>query len=250
MPYDAILLLKLMLVLIFIISYYRVIKNKIIYYAGKFAKHSRLSHYYPYEVAKGVIELPCIVLTHLFFCVILAKTCGIAFPAPGAVSLHAPYLLLYGILLGLGIMGTASLLGRFYIEIMHTLFPKKFPTDMKHWLVMVRSGWIRHYLHVLQALPLPIALLIAFGQVCGEEIVFRGILTPYFLPYGQLTAIILSTLLFMYMQLFQMPNRVSGIFPMIGALVMGTVGSILYLQVPDLLPLMIAHMIFFSVAVL
>src|SRR5579872_6097294 len=120
MPYDALFIVKFILVLLFIIGYYRFIKNKIIYFAGKAAENAALSRYYPYEVAKGVIELPLIVLTHLLFCVILAKTCDISFPKLGTTSLHAPYLLLYGVLLGLGVMGTASLLGRFYIEIMRT----------------------------------------------------------------------------------------------------------------------------------
>ena len=86
-------------------------------------------------------------------------------------------------------------------------------------------------------------------QIGSEEIVFRGITQNYFLSYGNVTAALISLILFVYMQTFLMPSGLSAMFPVVGAFVMGAVHSYLHMKVPFLLPLIIAHMIFFVMSI-
>jgi membrane protease YdiL (CAAX protease family) len=250
MFYDYYLIPKIAISVLLVILFYDYIKSFVFLSAGRLALKLKLTRYYTFETSKGVVELPLIVLLHFIFCFFIFKLSHISIDQLGLAKLPSPILLFEGVLLGVGVMGASALLGRFYIELMRYFFPRKYPQDIKNWLAMARSGWIRHHFHTLEVLPVPIALLITLGQVCAEEIIFHGILINYFLSYGQLIALVVSTSLFMYMQIFHMPNRVCGAFPMIGALVMGVVGGVLYLQVHTLLPLIIAHITFFAVAVL
>ncbi len=242
--------LKLILSIIFIILFYKYLKDLIYYQSGRIAIYLGLTHYYTYEMSKGVIELPIIVIAHGLFCLFLIKMTGLNLTTLGLVPIPAFSLLAYGLLLGLGVMGTSALIGRFYIEFLRYFFKKKYPQDLRNWLAMARSGWIRHYFHTLEVLPIPLALFITLGQVCAEEIVFRGVVINVFLNDGKYIALTISVILFMCMQVFHMPNRVSAVFPMIGALVMGLVGGFLYLHIHTLIPLIIAHITFFAVAVL
>lgn len=238
-------------VFIFLITFfYYYIKSCVFIHAGRIATLFRITRLYSFEVSKGVIELPTIVILHFLFCVLLLKLTQISFVDLRIFDLSNPLLLSEGCLLGIGVMGASSLLGRIYIEIMRYMFPKKYPSDIRNWLAMARGGWIRHHFHVLEVLPIPIALTITLGQVCAEEIVFRGVLMNYFHNNGDYIALVISTLLFMIMQIFHMSNRVSSVFPVIGALVLGVTGGLMYVHVHTLLPLIIAHITFFAVAVL
>lgn len=242
--------LKLFIILLSMIIFYHYIKSFILYYSGHIAIKCKLTKLYSYEVSKGVIELPIIVISHFIFCYSLIKVTHINLSLLNIFHLSSPILIVEGAILGIGVMGAASLLGRSYIEMMRFLFPKKYSANIRNWLAMARGGWIRHHFHAIEVLPVPIALLITLGQVCAEEIIFRGVILNYFLMYGKYIALFISTSLFMMMQTFQMPNRISSIFPVIGALVLGLIGGILYMNVPVLLPLIIAHITFFAVAVL
>ena len=57
-------------------------------------------------------------------------------------------------------------------------------------------------------------------------------------------------MLFIAVQVFNMPSWHSAMFAVLGALVIGLVHGGLYLAVPNLLPLIIAHMVTFAVSVL
>lgn len=243
------LLAKIICCLSLIIIFYKNIKQYAFDHSGKIAVFFKLNRFYPYETSKGVIELSFIVILHFLFCIFLIKFLGIKLSQLG-INLKEPLLLFEGVLLGIGIMGTSALIGRLSIEFLRYIYKNKYSYGIKDWLAMARSGWIRHYFHTLEVLPLPLALLVTLGQVCGEEIVFRGVLINYFLPYGKYIALFISTTLFMYMQTFHMPNRLSGVFPMIGALVVGLASGTLYIYTHTLLPLIIAHFTFFAVAVL
>jgi membrane protease YdiL (CAAX protease family) len=233
-----------------IIGFYKYTKYFIFSYSGRVASFCELTRIYTYETAKGFVELPIVVFAHLIFCVMAIKTLGVHYDQLGLLKIPSFALCLEGMMLGIGVMGFSALIGRFYIEILRYFFVEKYPKDIKNWLAMARSGWIRHHFHTLEVLPIPLALSVTLGQVCAEEIMFRGVLINYFLPYGEATALIISTLLFMVMQVFHMPNRTCSVFPMIGALVMGGVGGYLYVKTHTLYPLIIAHITFFATAVL
>jgi membrane protease YdiL (CAAX protease family) len=202
------------------------------------------------EMAKGVIELPLIVLFHAGFSVAWISWLAIPINKLGFIFNKIGFSFLFGILLGIGMMSFSSLVCRAVIEILRNVPNSYFPWEVKDWLIMTRSGWLRHYLHTIEALSLPVALSIIFGQICCEEIIFRGVLLHYFLLVKPWVAIISSTVLFMFMQLFHMPTLMSGIFPLIGSMVIGIVNGIFYLKFCNILPLIIAHFSFFVIAVL
>ncbi|MHB1949119.1 MAG: CPBP family intramembrane glutamic endopeptidase [Gammaproteobacteria bacterium] len=243
-------LMRLGLSIGLIILFYFYLKLFIIKTAAQITKLLQITRYYSFEMAKGVIELPIIVVAHVGFAFFLVAILGFS---PSHIGLMQPsswLLIPLGALLGVGMMGLSSLLCRSVIEILRQLRMPNHPYEVKDWLIMVRSGWLRHHLQTLEIMPIPLALIITLGQVCGEEMVFRGALLHYFLPHGPWVAILISTILFMCMQIFHMPSLLSSLFSMIGAMVIGVVDGIVYLHVSNLIPLIVAHITFFAVAVL
>lgn len=243
-------LIRLSLSIVVIILFYQYIKLFIINASTKMARLLQITRYYSFEKAKGVVELPIIVVAHIVFALSLVFLLDFSFTSIGLVKPSTWLLIPLGAMLGIGMMGVSSLLCRAVIEILRQLRFSNAPYEVKDWLIMVRSGWLRHHLQTLEILPIPLALLVTLGQVCGEEIVFRGAMFHYFLPHGPCVAIFISTLLFMIMQIFHMPSLLSSIFSIIGALVIGLVDGIVYLHVSNLIPLIVAHITFFAVAVL
>lgn len=88
-------------------------------------------------------------------------------------------------------------------------------------------------------------------QVTMEEVVFRGVMISFLQqPVGAVAAAAISGALFAVMQAFHMPTWKSAMFPVIGALVMGLVHGWLLLATGLLVPLIVAHIVFFVFAVL
>lgn len=241
---------RLLLITLLIIAFYYYFKIFLFHAANKISIYFNMTRHYSVEMAKGVVELPLIVIMHFTFCLMIIYLLSIPIQVsiPSATKIIVD--ITVGIFLGIGMMGFSSLLCRAFIEILRHIPHPYFPKEVKNWLIMTRSGWLRHYFHTIEALPFIMSLPIVLGQVFCEELMFRGILIPYFLPAGPWVAIIVSTILFMFMQLFHLPSLLSGIFPMVGSLVIGLINSILYAKFFNLLPLVIAHFTFFIVAVL
>lgn len=233
-----------------IVFFYFYVKSAIFFIAHRIAIYLRVTKYNTVEKGKGIVELSVVVLLHIVFSSALIWVLAIPITLSGLTLIQSILYIPIGILLGIGMMGFSSLLCRGAIEILRSLSRPYFPPDVKDWLIMTRSGWMRHYLHTIDVLSLPVALLIIFGQICCEEIVFRGVFLQYFLSAGACVALIAATILFMLMQLFHMPNLVSGIFPLIGSMIIGIFNGVLYLKYAHIFPLIIAHFSFFVVAVL
>jgi hypothetical protein len=83
-----------------------------------------------------------------------------------------------------------------------------------------------------------------------EEIIFRSVLVSAALPLGRVAAVATSTLFFSLVQTLHMPSWRSGFFPVIGALVTGTIHGTLFVLVPEIWPLIMAHVILFVAGVL
>lgn len=241
---------RFILAVVSIIVFYYYIKLGILFISSKLSYFLQLTKSYSLETAKGIVELPLIVFFHFGFIMFLWwLEAGSIFHQ--TFNFHQIKIAIpLGIFLGIGMMGFSSLLSRAVIECLRHIPKPYFPFEVKDWLIMTRSGWLRHYLYVVDKLPLSLALLIVFGQVWCEEMMFRNILIHYFLPEGPVLCVVVSTSLFMFMQIFHMPNLLSLIFPLIGAMVIGLTNAILYLKFFDLFPLVIAHFTFFIVAVL
>lgn len=248
---DSVTLLFHFLICMGLVAFfYYFIKSIIFNLSGNIAIKIKLTHFYPFEMAKGAVELIIVVCCHYIFIIFLMHVLHVNFNDIGLNTKIDSWLCFQGVLLGIAMMGSSSVLSQFYIQFMLTLPRNKVAHHINDWLSMSRSGWIRHHFHTIEVLPIVIAIFITFSQVCAEEIVFKGVFINYFLSYGKVIALVISTVLFVYMQTFHMPNLFSAVFPMLGALVIGLVGGVLYLKIHSLVPLMIAHITFFVFAVL
>jgi hypothetical protein len=120
---------------------------------------------------------------------------------------------------------------------------------MRQWLGLSRGGWIRHHLKTMEVVSLPLALALTATQVGSEEVVFRGLVLSWLREAGPFLAIGISCLLFTVMQVFLMSSWRAAMFPVVGAIVMGVTHSVLFWHYPVLIPLMVAHVVFFLFAV-
>ncbi|MEU8278868.1 type II CAAX prenyl endopeptidase Rce1 family protein [Microbispora bryophytorum] len=120
---------------------------------------------------------------------------------------------------------------------------------MRQWLGLSRGGWIRHHLKTMEVVSLPLALALTATQVGSEEVVFRGLVLSWLREAGPFLAIGISCLLFTVMQVFLMSSWRAAMFPVVGAVVMGVTHSVLFWHYPVLIPLMVAHVVFFLFAV-
>ncbi|WP_287270157.1 hypothetical protein, partial [Thermogemmatispora sp.] len=69
-------------------------------------------------------------------------------------------------------------------------------------------------------------------------------------PEGFPLALVTSTLLFVAVQAQGMPSWFSALPAMCGALVIGPINAWLLMTVPNILPLVLAHLTFFTVMIL
>ncbi|MFE0100721.1 type II CAAX prenyl endopeptidase Rce1 family protein [Streptomyces sp. NPDC059009] len=121
---------------------------------------------------------------------------------------------------------------------------------LRSWLGRSRGGWIRHHLTALKVLPLWAALGLTGVQVASEELVFRGVAITWLRDAGPVVALTTSIVLFIVMQAFFMSSWQGAMFPVVGGVVMGIVHGLVFWAVPDVAPLVVAHVVFFVFAVL
>jgi CBS-domain-containing membrane protein len=74
-------------------------------------------------------------------------------------------------------------------------------------------------------------------------------LINYFRPAGAGLALGIAAFFFLLVQTFHMPSWRAALFPVIGATVLSVVHGSLFLAVPDILPLIVAHIVFFFTAI-
>jgi len=240
--------LRLVLMATAVVGYYWIVVDKLGALSRPLVDVTGLARRYPSRDISAVINLPLAGLSQAAFFLVLLTLTGIqsvAFVGRGFQSV----LLLYGVLLGIADMALSTFLCNVGIHVANEIAPRGSPADLSEWLVIARGGWMRYYLRTIDLAPLPVALLSILLYVAIEEIVFRGLLINYFAPLGAVAAVILSTLLFAAVQVFHMPGWRSAMFPVIGALVVGVLHGALFIAVPNVIPLIIAHLVFLIVAV-
>jgi Type II CAAX prenyl endopeptidase Rce1-like len=156
----------------------------------------------------------------------------------------SPALLALAIVLGVGEMGLATLLGLSAIQVTDLIdrFRRLPPTD---WPVVARGGWMQQYLKVVVVFPRWAVAATLLGYVGFEEAIFRGLIISVFAPMGDGLALVISVCTFVLVQTFHTPGWRTAMFPAIGAAVMGTVHGLLFLAVPSIVPLAVAHAAFF-----
>lgn len=240
---------SLILIILSLIAYYGGVKRLMYALAPPLAKACRLDHYAPLSRGIGLIELLLIACSHVAFCFALMWGLGLSPQKIGLTRLD-PFLLLSGILLGVGTMALSSLVCRIVMEGIDFLHHRAAPQDLQSWLTLSRGGWMRHHINNIQMLPWYLSSLLVTLQIGSEETIFRGILITHFLQYGVWVGVGLPACCFIVMQAFQTPSLMVALFPLVGALVSSVIFSFLYLKTHALLPLIVAHLTFFIISIL
>lgn len=239
---------KILLMTFFIYLYYNIGKKQIFRLSRPVARYLVLARRNSQHDLENLVELIVAGISHFAFCIFLIWFTGLTLADLGLYV--NPSLMILGIILGVGEMVLSSLLCRVTIEIVRIVAPKNAPVGLRDWLTVSRAGWMRHHIKTAIILPLPVALCCSSLNVIGEEIVFRGVMLHYFQALGVVQSVLVATLLFAAMQTFLMPSWHAALFPAIGALVMGIVHGCLYITVPCLPPLIVAHVAFFAFSIL
>lgn len=230
-------------VFILLIAFYYYFKGQIFKLAPAIAIKTKLINHYPLSQVVGAVELLSVAVLHVIFCFSFALLFHVNI---ANVFLNTTIIdCIYGALIGIGCVGTSILFCTIAMILIEHYAKDNAPKSLQEWLAISGAGWIRHHKHTLKIFPFAIAILIFTLQIGSEETIFRSILIQLFEPYGTQTAFIISTLLFIFMQTFHMPNMMSAMFPIIGATIMGITHGLLYLYHPSITPLIISHLTFF-----
>jgi membrane protease YdiL (CAAX protease family) len=233
---------------IVIVGYYWLIAPLASRLAGPLTAHLPSLSDVTYTAAESIVKLAVAGVCQLALCLGLIWINGLHPNDIGVVA--CPLVLpLYGLLLGIGEMALASLLGFAATRLIDAVEGLPAGSVLEGWLAMSRGGWMRQYLRTIESAPWPVALSLTVLYVAVEEVIFRAILINIWLPY-RLTGLIISVGLFSVVQQFNVPSWRHGSFAFVGGLVMGTIHGILYLNVPVIFPLIAAHVSFFGSALL
>ncbi|MBA3537318.1 MAG: CPBP family intramembrane metalloprotease [Tatlockia sp.] len=234
---------QLILTTLLLLSFYNYGKKIIFQFSPNIAMKTTVIEQYPLSQIVGVIELTVVAFCHVIFgCLLLF------FFKIDIVTIFKNTTIIncfYGILIGIGSVGISILLCTVGMKVLESIAPDKAPKSIDGWMAVANAGWIRHHKHTIKVLPFYLALLIITLQIGSEEVIFRAVLTHIFIPYGAKIALMISTLLFIYMQTLHMPSKTSAMFPVIGATVMGLTHGLIYLENPSIVPLIISHLTFF-----
>jgi hypothetical protein len=150
-----------------------------------------------------------------------------------------PAILGIAMMLGLAELGAASTLGR-----AATMIATRSDAMASRLLTEGQGGWMRQFQAVARVGRGGGALPVVVLYVTGEEIVFRVVTLQVLSGLGEVWAVVASTTLFVGVQIFGMPSARAAVFPMVGSAVVGMTHAWLFLQVPALLPLVLAHSVF------
>lgn len=246
-----IFLSKFIIILLVIVIYYRLVVKKCGDLSMPVVKlvdtYAHLTRRYALSEVDSIVKLGMSgILQFLFCCVLMFIT---RFELKDLVQVgFQPVFIVYGILLGIGETAMGTFLCYLSIRLTMHIAPGSVPGDLKDWLTMAKAGWMRLYLKTAEKASLRLVLLFTALYISVEEIIFRGVLINFFLPAGDVWALGASMFFFILVQVFHMPSWQSAMFPVIGALLIGLLHGLLFLAVPNILPLIIAHFIFFIMA--
>jgi membrane protease YdiL (CAAX protease family) len=160
--------------------------------------------------------------------------------------------ILIGIVLGLGLIATGSMLSSFvFLEVAkRQRNPRRRAKAHEDLAAFADTGWLRGYYIFRQAFPSISYFFIAFS-ILGEEMGFRGIILPLLSQgFNPLIGVLVSTIAFSGIQKMNMPTWSLALIPMISAFLMGIVHSYLALTTMNMLLLLVSHYIFFLTPIL
>lgn len=154
-----------------------------------------------------------------------------------------------GALLGIAEFGVAGQLA-LCMSAGLALIQRRVQPSTDEMLAASRSGWMRQYLATMKTLPPIGSVPLIVLYVAGEEYVFRVLVYSHARDaVGQGSALVISTLLFVIVQSFNMPRFSASLYAMSGALVLGIIHGHLFARLGLFWPLVLAHVTFFFGAV-
>jgi len=226
----------------------------VFYYAygpGSLFKLSRIvAHRVPWTTKHPFLDVEhsirCILvsLLQLGFCIVLIAISGASLSQLGFRTFR-PGLLVFGMVLGLGEMGLSSFLCFVAMRAIRALAPANVPQKDDDWLALLQAGWVRQIKKMFQIAPPMVAGSTIILYIAVEEIIFRSVLISAALSLGPVASVATSTVFFALIQTFHMPSWRSGLFPVIGALVVGPIHGTLFFQTQEIWPLIGAHVTMF-----
>lgn len=220
-------------VVVFYAVVYRHVVGRLGAVADRIARAASLSRRHSQKDIDDALKLAGAALAQLVLAVVLWVLAG-----PSAEPLLAgwtPSLLVLGGLLGLGSLGLSAVLVRAAVGV---------TVGSTAWLASGGGGWVRQFRAVGRVASPAVAVATVVVYVAGEEIVFRVVLLHVLGGWGDLVAAGLSTALFVGVQVVGMPSLRAAFFPVVGAAVIGVAHAVVYLAVPALVPLVVAHAVF------
>jgi hypothetical protein len=194
---------------------------------------------------EAIIRITAGGLLQLAFCCGLLIYTGLSLGELHLLDVNLSFIV-WGAALGVGEAGLATFFGYVGVQVGLAVSPTRTPRTTDEWLSLARSGWMRLFLQAVEATPF-VAVLLSLLYIVVEETIFRGILLTVLADSGAIWALSASVLLFCIAQTFRMPSWHSALFPVMGAIVIGLIHGLLFLSVPLLLPLLVAHCVFFLV---
>jgi Type II CAAX prenyl endopeptidase Rce1-like len=197
----------------------------------------------------GVVRLLLAGVMQLGFLVLMLAALPVA---PGNIAARRwdPVLLALGVPLGLAEGGLASYVAYVGTQVLERVGPAGTPSGIEAWLTVGRGGWVRYYLRTASVAPGWLLVLATTVYVAGEELVFRGLVITVGAQLPAIVVLALSVALFCMAQIFYTPGWQTALLPVLGALVIGIVHASLFMVVPDVKPLIVAHTVMFLVTVL
>jgi hypothetical protein len=158
--------------------------------------------------------------------------------------------ILDGVLLGIGEMAVAGLLAKVVMQLVFLYDKRNSANNEITWINEGKGGWVLEYRKLIKLTPVFVSVPIILLYVGTEELIFRYIVIEYSLVYGAIFAILFSAIWFTIVQTYWMPSHRAALFPAIGAALMGIVHGIIFVNDPNIVPLIIAHLVFFLFSVL
>jgi hypothetical protein len=153
-----------------------------------------------------------------------------------------------GAVLGIGELAFAGLLGSAAVQVAALVSHQGH--EREAWLARSHGGWMGYFTATVRVAPVWFSTIIISAYVAVEELVFRGILITVLAQHGEAIAVGVPLALFVAAQAFGLPGLRASLLPITGAAVIGATHGVVFWHVREIVPLMAAHLTFFSGALI
>lgn len=172
--------------------------------------------------------------------VLAVAATGLCLAVPGAADRLvspgvSPLVVLLGVPLGVAVAGVSTLMCLVVPEAIRALAHEP-------GLATSAGGRARQVRLAMGVLPRTPTAGVLGGHAVAEEVLLRGVLVTLALPFGTVTAFALPLAVALVVELGPGTTWQTVLYPVLGTVVTATVHGLLFLQVADLRPLVLAHL--------